>query len=199
MTINNKTTFAQDVDRLQEISNLIDGLTLEIKEVNSELKRLEVLKEELRSRFFILVNEHIELSGTMATQVILIKFASRAEAESYVEDNHPGWRVVQYNTDKIVIEEDPSQMKFEWTTDDGYRIGRTTAVVGTKFNFDMLRSQQPELFDEVVDVKTVYELNEKKTQKIIEEHPEFLSLLQDATQFGKIQLRMSSPKKVVDE
>lgn len=199
MNINEKITSVQGVEKLQKISKSLNSITSELTEINSDLKKLEDVKNDLRSKFFELINEYIELSGTMGTQVVSVKCASRAEAESYVDENYPGWRIIQYEENKIVIEEDPSQMKFEWTTDEGYRIGRTTAVVGTKFDFDVLKEREPKLFEEIVETKTVYELNEKKAQKIIEDHPEYLPILQDATKFGKIQLRMSSPKKVVDE
>ena len=199
MNINGKTTSAQDVSRLQEISRDLNRVVLDIESNQRKLKELEKSKESLRAHFFDLVNEYIEKSGTAETQVVYEKCASRARAESYVEDNYPGWRLVQYDPDQIVIEEDPSQMRFEWTTDEGYRIGRTTAVVGTKFDYDVLEENDPDLFKQIVDVKTVYELNEKKAQKLIEEHPEYLPVLQEATKYGKVQLRMSSPKKVVDE
>jgi hypothetical protein len=168
-------------------------------DVNSAVKRLELSKESLRARFFELVDEHIKISGTTETEVLDIKCASRAEAEQYVTANHPGWIIVQYKPEQVVIEEDPSQMKFAWVSDDGYQIGRTTALVGTKFDFESLRDANSELFDKIIDTKTIYELNEKKTQKLIEEHPEILSVLQENTRLGKIQLRLSSPKKVVDE
>lgn len=190
---------APSAERLQKLSESLNTLTAELRDVNDDLKRLETLKEGLRSRFFDCVNEYITLSGTMETEVIHKKCASRAEAEKYVIDNHPGWNIVQYEEDKIVIEEDPAQMRFVWTTEDGYQISRTTAVVGTKFDYEYLMDHAPDLFREVVESKTVYELNEKKAQALIEKSPQYLSVLQDSTKLGKIQLRMSTPKKVSEE
>jgi len=199
MNIKESNTSAQGVKRLRDISKDLNLITKEMLDVNNAVKRLELSKESLRARFFELVDEHIKISGTTETEVLDIKCASRAEADQYVAENHPGWVVVQYKPEQVVIEEDPSQMKFVWVSDDGYQIGRTTALVGTKFDFESLRDADSELFDEIVDTKTIYELNEKKAQKFIEEHPESLSVLQENTRLGKIQLRLSSPKKVVDE
>ena len=199
MNIKESNTSVQGVKRLREISKNLNLITKEMVDVNSAVKRLELSKESLRARFFELVDEHIKISGTTETEVLDIKCASRAEAEQYVTANHPGWIIVQYKPEQVVIEEDPSQMKFAWVSDDGYQIGRTTALVGTKFDFESLRDANSELFDKIIDTKTIYELNEKKTQKLIEEHPEILSVLQENTRLGKIQLRLSSPKKVVDE
>ena len=199
MNIKENNTSAQGVKRLRDISKDLNLITKEMLDVNNAVKRLELSKESLRARFFELVDEHIKISGTTETEVLDIKCASRAEADQYVAENHPGWIVVQYKPEQTVIEEDPSQMKFVWVSDDGYQIGRTTALVGTKFDFESLRDADSELFDEIVDTKTIYELNEKKAQKFIEEHPESLSVLQENTRLGKIQLRLSSPKKVVDE
>lgn len=199
MNINGKTTSVQGVDRLQEISRSLNSIVSELAEVNYDLKKLEDAKASLRKRFFELVDEHISLSGIMETQVVSVKCASRAEANLFIEENYPGWRIIQYEPDQIVIEEDPSQMKFEWMTDDGYQIGRTTAIVGTKFDYEYLRENSPQLYNEIVETKTVYELNEKKAQKILEENPEYLPVLQNSTKLGKIQLRMSSPKKVNEE
>ena len=199
MNIKENNTSAQGVKRLRDISKDLNLITKEMLDVNNAVKRLELSKESLRARFFELVDEHIKISGTTETEVLDIKCASRAEADQYVAENHPGWVVVQYKPEQTVIEEDPSQMKFVWVSDDGYQIGRTTALVGTKFDFESLRDADSELFDEIVDTKTIYELNEKKAQKFIEEHPESLSVLQENTRLGKIQLRLSSPKKVVDE
>jgi hypothetical protein len=199
MNIKESNTSAQGVKRLRDISKDLNLITKEMLDVNNAVKRLELSKESLRARFFELVDEHIKISGTTETEVLDIKCASRAEADQYVAENHPGWVVVQYKPEQTVIEEDPSQMKFVWVSDDGYQIGRTTALVGTKFDFESLRDADSELFDEIVDTKTIYELNEKKAQRFIEEHPESLSVLQENTRLGKIQLRLSSPKKVVDE
>jgi hypothetical protein len=199
MNIKESNTSAQGVKRLRDISKDLNLITKEMLDVNNAVKRLELSKESLRARFFELVDEHIKISGTTETEVLDIKCASRAEADQYVAENYPGWVVVQYKPEQTVIEEDPSQMKFVWVSDDGYQIGRTTALVGTKFDFESLRDANSKLFDEIVDTKTIYELNEKKAQKFIEEHPESLSVLQENTRLGKIQLRLSSPKKVVDE
>lgn len=199
MNIRKTTTSAHVVVPIREISKDLNLITKEIVDVNSAVKKLELSKESLRTKFFELVDEYIRISGTTETEVLDIKCASRAEAEQYVAANHPGWIVVQYKPEQVVIEEDPSQMKFAWVSDDGYQINRTTALVGTKFDFESLRDANSELFDKIVDTKTIYELNEKKAQKIIEEHPEMLSVLQENTRLGKIQLRLSSPKKVVDE
>ena len=199
MNIKESNTSAQGVKRLRDISKDLNLITKVLLDVNNAVKRLELSKESLRARFFELVDEHIKISGTTETEVLDIKCASRAEADQYVAENYPGWVVVQYKPEQTVIEEDPSQMKFVWVSDDGYQIGRTTALVGTKFDFESLRDANSKLFDEIVDTKTIYELNEKKAQKFIEEHPESLSVLQENTRLGKIQLRLSSPKKVVDE
>ena len=199
MNIREKTTSVPAAERIQEISKDLDRTIIEIDKNNKKLKELEKSKESLRSNFFSLVDEYISISGTTETQVIDIKCASRAEAESYVEENHPGWLIAQYREDQIVIEEDPSQMKFTWTTDDGYQINRTTAIIGTKFDFERLKDFNHVLFDQIVESKMVYELNEKKAQQMIEDHPEILPVLQESTKLGKIQLRMSSPKKVNDE
>lgn len=199
MNIKKTTTSVPAAARIQEISKDLDKIIIEIEKNNKKLKELEKSKESLRSHFFSLVDEYIGISGTTETQVLNIKCASRAEATQYVEDNYPGWSIVQYDTEQIVIEEDPSQMKFSWTTEDGYQINRTTAIVGTKFDFDRLKDFDPVLFDEIVESKTVYELNEKKAQQMIEDHPEILPVLQESTKLGKIQLRMSSPKKVNDD
>jgi ElaB/YqjD/DUF883 family membrane-anchored ribosome-binding protein len=192
-------TYVQGVEQLQTLSKDLNQLVLDINSVSKKIKTYEEEKNKLRSKFFSLVDEYIKISGTAEREVLTVKFASRAEAEVYVEDNHPGWVIVQYEDGKTVIEEDPSQMRFTWTTEDGYQINRTTAIVGTRFDFDRFRETHPDIFDSIVEVKTVYELNEKKAQKLIEEHPEYLPDLQSSTKLGKIQLRMSSPKKVVDE
>jgi hypothetical protein len=71
--------------------------------------------------------------------------------------------------------------------------------VGTKFDYEWLMNHNPDLFREVVDTKTVYEINEKKTQEILEKNPHHLSALQDSTKLGKVQLRLSSLKKVSEE
>lgn len=199
MNIKETNTSAPAAERLQKISKDLNLLTKEILDVNEAIKRLEKSKESLRSRFFELANEYIEISDTPENEVLDIKCASRAEAELYVSNNHPGWRIIQYTPEQIVIEEDPSQMKFAWTTEDGYQINRTTAVVGTKFDFDILKGLRPDIFDEIVESKTVYELNEKRAQEIINENPEILPVLQESTKLGKIQLRLSSPKKVADD
>lgn len=196
---NMKMESAQGADRLQKISRDLDLLTKEMLDINEAIKRLDKSKESLRSRFFELANEYIEISDTPENQVLDIKCASRAEAERYVEENNPGWIVIQYSSDEIIIEEDPSQMKFVWTTDDGYQVGRTTAIVGTKFDFERLKDFNHVLFDQIVESKMVYELNEKKAQQMIEDHPEILPVLQESTKLGKIQLRLSSPRKVNEE
>lgn len=190
---------APNAERLQKLSENLNLVTAELHDVGSQLKSLENRKEDLRSRFFEYVNEYIALSGTMETEVVHRKSASRAEAEQYVIDNHPGWNMIQYEDEKIVIEEDPTQMNFVWTTPGGYQITRTTAVVGTKFDYEYLMDHAPDLFREVVETKTVYELNEKKAQTLIDKSPQYLSILQDSTKLGKIQLRMSTPKKVSEE
>lgn len=189
----------QNAGRIQEISNSLDRITQEIFEINENLKTIEKSKEKLRSEFFSLANEYIRTTKTVDNQVLSIEFASRAEAEKHISNNYPGWVVVQYDSKNIVIEEDPEQMRFEWTTEDGYRMGRTTAIVGTKFDYEMLKDLKPEVFNQIVETKTVYEINEKKAQDLIESHPEYLDILQQSTRLGKIQLRMSSPKKVDDE
>jgi len=201
MNIKKTTTSAHVVVPIREISKDLDRTIIEIEKNNRKLKELEKSKESLREQFFALADEYIRISGTTETQVIDIKCASRAEAESYVEENHPGWMIAQFRRfeDQIVIEEDPSQMKFTWTTEDGYQINRTTAVIGTKFDFDKLKDFDLELFEQIVESKMVYELNEKKAQQMIEVHPEILPVLQESTKLGKIQLRMSSPKKVNNE
>lgn len=196
---NEMNTSVPSVDRIQEISKSLDQITEELRDLNDRLKIMEKQKEGLRSRFFSMANEYLRLTKAQDTQVVSVKLASRAEAEKYVEDHYPGWSIIQWDTDRIVIEENPEQMRFEWTTEDGYHIGRSTAIVGTKFDYEMLQDLRPDLFGQIVDVKTVYELNEKKAQKLIESHPEYLDVLQQSTRLGKVQLRMSSPKKVEDE
>jgi hypothetical protein len=199
MNIKETNTSVPAAERLQEISKDLDRVIIDIEKNNRKLKELEKSKESLRSHFFSLVDEYIGISGTTETQVVNVKCASRAEATEYIQENYPGWILVQYEPDQIVIEEDPSQMKFSWTTEDGYQINRTTAVVGTKFDFDKLMWFDEELFNEIVESKVVYELNEKKAQEMIEQRPELLPVLQESTKLGKIQLRMSSPKKVNDD
>lgn len=190
---------AHAVDRLQILSDKLDDIVSEIDDVCVYLKQVEESKKQLREVFFELANEYLELSGSLKTQVLEEKCASRAEAEIFVKDNHPGWRISQYDENQIVIEEDPREMKFEWVNPEGYQLSRTTAVVGTTFDYLKLEEYNSEIFEQIVDKKIVYELNEKKAMKMIEENPEYLSVLQDASKVGKIQLRMSSPKKVEDE
>jgi hypothetical protein len=190
---------APAVDRLQILSDKLDDIVAEIDDVCVELKKIEDSKKQLREVFFELANEYLELSGSLKTEVLEEKCASRAQAETFVENNHPGWRISQYDENQIVIEEDPTKMKFEWVNPEGYQLSRTTAVVGTTFDYLKLEEYNPEIFEQIVDMKIVYELNEKKAMKMIEEKPEYLSILQDASKAGKIQLRMSSPKKVEDE
>lgn len=190
---------APSVDHIQKISSSLNSIIKEIYETNNDIKRLEDFKSELRLRFFELADQYLSNSGSLQTQVVPEKCASRAQAEAYIDDNFPGWRIVQYDPNQIVIEEDPAKMKFEWTNSDGYQISRTTAVVGTTFDYEKLEREAPDVFSDIVEAKMVYELNEKKAQKLIEEKPEYLSVLQESTKLGKIQLRMSSPKKVKDE
>lgn len=185
--------------RLQKISSSLNDLTKELFEVNGTIKKAETDKERIRKELFKNINDYIRYSGTMQSEVLDVKFASRAEAESYVESNHPGWSIIQFSEDSVVIEENPEEMRFMWTTDDGYEVNRSTAVVGTKFDFEKLQNQDPDLFSEIVESKIVYELNEKKAQELIEMRPELLPVLQENTKLGKIQLRLSSPKKVKDE
>lgn len=190
---------ALGAERLQAISSELNDLVIAIKEVSDAIKIKEDAKTRLREMFFSLVDEYIEISGMMEREVLSVKMASRAEAEKYVAEKHPGWRIIQYDPNQIVIEEDPTKMRFTWTTEDGYQINRTTAVVGTQFDYEMLMDHDPDLFRQVVNTKTVYEIDEKKAQNIIDEHPHYLSILQDSTRLGKIQLRMSTPKKVSEE
>lgn len=196
---NLKKGSAQNAERLLVLSDKLDDLVSELNDVCVYLKQVEDSKRQLREVFFELANEYLEISGTLERKVLEQKWASRAEAELYVSKNRPGWRVIQYQDGEAVIEEDPAQMKFEWTNHENYHMGRTTAVVGTEFDFEMLKDYDPDLFREIVDSKVVYELNEKKAEKIIEKHPHYLNTLQESTKPGKIQLRMSTPRKVEDE
>ena len=189
----------QGAERLLILSDKLDDIVSELDDVCVELKKVEESKRQLREVFFALANEYLELSGLLKIQVLEEKCASRADAEKFVKENHPGWRISQYDKNQIVIEEDPEEMKFEWVNPEGYQLSRTTAVVGTTFDYSKLEEYNPEIFDRIVEKKIVYELNEKRAMKVIEENPEYLPILQDATKLGKIQLRLSSPKKVEDK
>lgn len=190
---------ARNAERLQELSDKLDDIVSELNDVCTELKKIEDSKRQLRDVFFELANEYLETSGTLERKTLDEKWASRAEAELHVSRNRPGWRIIQYNDGEAVIEEDPSQMRFEWVNHENYQMSRSTAIVGTEFDFEMLKDHDPDLFRQIVNEKIVYEIDEKKTQDILEKHPHHLNILQESTKLGKVQLRMSSPKKVVEE
>jgi hypothetical protein len=189
----------QGAERLLILSDKLDDIVSELDDVCVELKKVEESKKQLREIFFELADEYLEISGVLKIQVLEEKCASRADAEKLVKDGYPGWRISQYDENQIVIEEDPVEMKFEWINPEGYQLSRTTAVVGTTFDYSKLEEHNPEIFEQIVEKKIVYELNEKKAMRIIDENPEYLSVLQEATKLGKIQLRLSSPKKVEDK
>jgi ElaB/YqjD/DUF883 family membrane-anchored ribosome-binding protein len=199
MKNNQNPASAQGAKDLQKLSDDLDAAIHKLDEISKEIKKLEAAKEECRSQVFQLMNDHIEKTTPLQTDVVFETFPDKDSAEKYVEEHYPGWRIVQHHEDKIVIEENPEKMKFTWTTKSGHQINRTTAVVGTKFDYEWLMDHNPDLFREVVDAKTVYEINEKKTQEILEKHPHYLSVLQDSTKLGKVQLRLSSLKKVSEE
>lgn len=194
-----KKESAQNAERLQEISDKLDDVVSEMNNICVELKKIEDSKRQMREVFFELANEYLEKSGTLERKTLDEKWASRAEAELHVSTRRPGWRVIQYEDGKAVIEEDPSQMRFEWVNHENYIMSRSTAIVGTEFDFEMLKDHDPDLFRQIVNEKVIYEIDEKKAQDLLEKHPHHLNILQDSTRPGKIQLRMSSPKKVEDE
>lgn len=199
MNIKKKTKSVPSVGETREISKKLNNITKKIFQVNEEIKSLTDKKSDLKKEFYALADEYIEKTSPATRETIYSNFASRGKAEDYVQINFPEWRIIEFNKNCIVIEEDPSKMKFMWSTDDGYEIGRNIAVVGTSFNFENLKENEPELFKEIVFEKTEYQLNENKAREMAIQNPELMSLLQENIKPGNIQLRMSSPKKIKEQ
>lgn len=190
---------AQSAERLLVISDKLDDIVSEINDVCEALKDYEESKRQLKEVFFNLANEYLEITSTMERKTLEEKWASRTEATNYVNTHYPGWRVIQFEDGQAVIEEDPAQMKFEWRNPEGLYMSRTTAMVGTTFDCEELRDRYPDIFERIVDQKVVLELNQRKAEDLISMEPGNLNVLQEMTRLGKIQLRMSSPKKLVDD
>lgn len=190
---------AQSAERLLVISDKLDDIVSEIYDVCEELKAYEESKRQLKEVFFDLANEYLEITGTLERKTLEEKWASRAEAVNYVDTHCPGWRVIQFDDGQAVIEEDPAQMKFEWRNPEGLYMSRTTAMVGTTFDCEELKDRYPDIFEKIVDQKIVFELNQKRAEDLISMEPGNLNVLQEMTRLGKIQLRMSSPKRLIDD
>lgn len=181
-----------------DIENKLDDVVKALYDINAELKKLEDRKSELRKAFFDFASEYIGKNQTLAHQFIEGSFSEIA-AKKYVEDQHPEWRIVSIDSDGILIEEDPTKMKFVWTTQDNIQCSRNIAMIGAKFDIDALMQDKPDLANRVCSARIVYEFDEKAAQEIIDEEPELLPVFQDYAMIGKVQTKLSSPKIIEKE
>lgn len=192
---------AQNAEVLQSVSDIektLDTIVEELFEISERLKELEDAKSRLRESFFRSASEYISLNQTLAHEYVEGSF-NKTTANKYLEDNHPDWRLVSIDDGGMLIEEDPSKMKFVWTTKSNIQCSRNIAIVGAKFDVDRFMQEQPNLAEQVCNAKIVYEFDEKVAQDIIDYSPELLPVFQDYATLGKVQTKLASPKVVEKE
>lgn len=191
--------FAQSVKDPSSLSLVLNDICSELYFVNDEIKKIENKKSELRSKFFDLATEYIKLSQTLAYQYIDIHINDDTSAKQYVQENYPEWRFVKRDDNGILIEEDPTKIKFVWTNEEGFQCSRNSAVVGARFDTEKFVKENPDISQLVMVERTVYEFDEKKAEEMIDSDPSLLPIFQKYALPGKIQMKLGSPKKVEKE
>lgn len=182
----------------QSLSERLNNVVEKLFNNAAILKEVESEKEKLRSEFFNLASEYIEATQTLAHSYIEGEF-TESTAKSYIENNCPDWRLVKIEENGILIEEDPSKMKFVWTTDDDIQCSRNIAIVGARFDIDKFAEDYPDLAGAVSTKKIIYDFDEDKASEIIDQSPHLLPVFQNYAYIGKIQTKLASPKIVKDK
>jgi hypothetical protein len=172
--------------------------TNRLLELDRQIKQHEEEKKQLREEFFKLANEEIQDGRLLDRQ--LVEVPADEGALAFVECEHPGWRLVQHieGSNFIVIEEDPSAIKYSYTNpDNGMVFSRQVAQVGIKFDVEGFMRKYPELAESVI--KMVPTLNEAKAEIITQTDPETVPAFQEFTGKGRLQPKLAAPRKATED
>lgn len=79
------------------------------------------------------------------------------EVVAHVKTHHPGWRVVESTPSEkvegeinVIIEQDPSQMKYSFTNlEDGHHYQRTYTEGAPQLDEERLQEEDPDLYDDI--------------------------------------------------
>lgn len=129
----------------------IKTVTREFGKAYERANKINEKKAKLQEEFFQVADAEIG-KRRLAQQTITMPEVTTGW-EKWLKLNYPGWRFVSWKSDNLnemIIEEDPSFMKFTYPNpDDGFVYGRTIQQGSPSLDDERLRKERPEFWDQI--------------------------------------------------
>src|SRR4029078_831601 len=109
------------------------------------------------------------------------------EMEDFAASRFPNWDVEHIEKDvstgntTFVLKQNYKYVSGVVDVDDGDKILRVSKEVSEytpEIDWDTLKSERPDLFEQLAEPVTTYEINESQFDKLVDEQPEELATLQ---------------------
>lgn len=180
----------------------IEHVAKELAEYAADEKKLKGLRNDAKDEFFKLIRErHQHSILPVRTIEIPVEFFASTDMsyEEFVESRFPGWLVehIERNisTDYIVfvLKRDPMYIS-DAVEVDGLRVSKVVSEYTPEIDWETLQKERPDVFDKLAEPQLVYNVNEENLERMMEESPEELAILQRHMRVKKPALKVTSRK-----
>ncbi len=139
-------------DEVDELT--LEGVTKAFGENHAKKKDAEAQLKRKKTQFFDLATETCIEEGLATTTV---KYSGEStfgkaipdDLAEYVATWHPGWRLVEAENDKLILEEDPEVKEFTFANNEDGKVYWRNQVQGSpELDDDLLQKEDPELWEE---------------------------------------------------
>lgn len=171
-------------------------ITTKLGSAHATSKKAEKELKESRSEFFVAVDDEIVENETLARQTISVP--EGLDAEAYVKQFHPGWRVVDSGSKAhtYIIEEDPAFKKFVYVNhEDGNVYRRNVSQAGPSLDDDRLKEENPELWKRITEVKVVPRQRVRVLKDLETVSNKDLAEMQEYFVPGPMTVKLDAPRK----
>lgn len=129
------------------MSTTLDEITTDLGLNHGAKKLATEALEGNRTQFFEAATASLEKTTLATKKIELPKLSDQNQIKAWVARWHPGWRIKDIRIAGLVIEEDPSFMRFSHINkEDGYCYQRAVSQAAPTLDDEQLKKDHPEVW-----------------------------------------------------
>lgn len=156
----------------------------ELGQINESRKALDRKLKALKPQFIEFADADEVPNYALETTSIFIPkefwSATGISLEAFIETRYPTWELMHTeNKDDgdILILQKRKEFLNRTYNEDGYTVSKVIVEGTTEIDWDTLQRERPDLFDKLARPRLVIELDENEFARMVNEDPEFISIL----------------------
>lgn len=187
----------------------LDRLAYKQYKLSKLLKKLDVVKKQIRAELFLEADEHFEKEHwhlPMTSWLVENEFFEKSgiTREEFVKTRFPQWDIQSTKEDQegVVYVLRKKKQYMPWSYENGdFEISRSVAELTPEIDWETMEKVEPEFFNMFAKPVKAYELDVDAFNKYMNKHPEFsgASFLMKYSVHKNPTLRVLAKQKKNDE